>query len=135
MRLWLSALWIVPALLSAGCASPALTSRSSAESQAWLAASGLASGRATRHVKTTRSGVSVALTGEQAVTSGSRSGQPSVTTPTSFTQASKQSIARQVSHRSDNLPPYPHSTLRSATTPKVGSPEWEREQAEIEKRE
>jgi hypothetical protein len=132
MRVRFPALWILPALLSAGCANPVITSnRSSAESQAWLAASGLASGRVTRHVKPAGSGSSVAWTGEKALTSGSGNAQPPVTT----TDESKQSMARQVSYRMDVLPPYPQPTARSASTPKIGSPEWEREQAENERRE
>lgn len=138
MRVNFSALWILPALLSAGCANPAMTSRSSAESRVWLSASGLASsGRVTSHVDTNRSRSSVAWTGGKAITSGSRTAQASVgtTVPSPFTGEPEQPISRQVSHRADTLPPYPQPTLRSATTPRIGSPEWEREQAENERRE
>ena len=138
MRVSFSGLWILPALLSAGCAHPAMTTRSSAESLAWFSASGLASGRATSHVETNRSGSSVARTGGRAVTAGSRSVQAAaVGTPIPSPSAgeAEQLIVRQVSHRADTLPPYPQSILRSATTPRIGSPEWEREQAENERRE
>jgi hypothetical protein len=137
MRVTFSALWILPALLSAGCAHPAMTSRSSVKSWAWFSASGLASGRGLSHVETNRSGSSVAWTGSRVVTSGSRSGQAAVSTPIPFPFEGEpgQPIARQVSHRTDTLPPYPQPILRSATTPKIGSPEWEREQAENERRE
>jgi len=133
MRVGFSALWILPALLSAGCANPVMTSRSSAESRAWLSASGLASsGRVTSHVDTNRSRY-----GGRAITSGSRTAQASVgtTVPSPFTGEPEQPISRQVSHRADTLPPYPQPTLRSATSPRIGSPEWEREQAENERRE
>ena len=135
MRVWLPAFWLLPALLSAGCANPVVTSRSSAGSQAWLAASGLDSGRVTRHVRSTKSGFSVASTSGKALTSGSGDAHPPVGITTLTSDESKEPRARQVSHRVDTLTSYPQSAPRSATTPKIGSPEWEREQAENERRE